>query len=69
MVSKGYPLIMPREVYFAIAGLVAIEQMSMGKVINMLLREALENRARAQNGGKTVYFPSHKKVTIKMVGK
>lgn len=35
---------MPREVYFAIAGLVATEQMSMGKVINMLLREALENR-------------------------
>ena len=44
MVSKGYPLIMPREVYFAIAGLVATEQMSMGKIINMLLREALEAR-------------------------
>jgi hypothetical protein len=44
MVSKGYPLIMPKEIYFAIAGLVATEKMSMGKVINMLLREALENR-------------------------
>ena len=44
MVSKGYPLIMAREVYYAIAGLVATEQMSMGKIINMLLREALENR-------------------------
>jgi hypothetical protein len=49
MVSKGYPLIMPREVYFAIAGLVATEKMSMGKVINMLLREALEARGLIAN--------------------
>jgi hypothetical protein len=42
--NKGYPLIMPREVYYAVAGLVATERVSMGKIINMLLREALENR-------------------------
>jgi len=35
---------MPREIYFAVAGLVATEKISMGKIINMLLREALENR-------------------------
>jgi len=35
---------MPREVYYAVAGLVATEHVSMGKIINMLLREALENR-------------------------
>ena len=35
---------MPRDIYYAVAGLVATEKMSMGKVINMLLREALEAR-------------------------
>ena len=43
---------MPRDVYFAIAGLVATEKMSMGKVINMLLREALEARGLIGNTGK-----------------
>jgi hypothetical protein len=40
---------MPREIYYAVAGLVATEQVSMGKIINMLLREALENRGLITN--------------------
>jgi hypothetical protein len=40
---------MPREIYYAVAGLVATERVSMGKIINMLLREALENRGLITN--------------------
>lgn len=44
MVRKGYPLIMSREVYYTVIGIVATEKMSMGKILNILLREALEAR-------------------------
>jgi len=49
MVRKGYPLIMSREVYYAVVGLVATEKMSMGKILNILLREALEARGLIVN--------------------